>query len=88
MKQYILLLIYTAIASSTLTLAIASVGVILYIVQPFQKTAVDRGFATWEVVNNATGKTVFTWAEGVAQGGLHAPNPDILASLEQPISKK
>jgi len=35
----------------------------IYIIQPFQKDAVDKGFAIWEVTNNATGQTKFQWVD-------------------------
>jgi hypothetical protein len=55
--------------------------------QPFTKEAVDRGFATWEVVDNATGKTKFAWNE-FAQA-LHPDNPDMFfAELDKPLGEK
>lgn len=79
--------IYTAVVAlgSSLTTAIlGTVAVTLYIVQPFQKEAVDRGFANWEVTNNATGSTKFTWNEFAT--AVHPANPDAMfAEIEQPI---
>jgi hypothetical protein len=74
MKQYIILTV-TALTSSILTALLGSVAVLLYVIQPFQKEAVDRGFAIWEVKNNATGSTQFHWvdysaAEALAQTEL------------------
>lgn len=57
----ILVVTFTAIASSVLTLGAGYLYVVFYIVQPFQKEAVDNGFATWEVVDNANGSTEFQW---------------------------
>ena len=62
MKKYITTAI-VAITSSVLTALVGSIAVYLYIVLPFQKAAVDRGFALWEVTNNATGSTKFVWVE-------------------------
>jgi len=76
MKKYITIAI-TAIASSVLTALLGSIAVYLYIVLPFQKAAVDRGFALWEVTNNATGSTKFVWVEYSAQ--------EALAQNEQPL---
>ena len=50
-----------AFTSSLLTAAAGYFYVLFYVVQPFQKEAVDNGFATWEVVDNATGATEFAW---------------------------
>lgn len=88
MKNYIVIGI-TALSSSLLTVALGSIIVILYVVMPFQKAAVDKGFATWEVTNNATGSTKFTWNEAVA--GLHRPNPDtqdLFSQNEKPLDEK
>ena len=76
MKKYITTAI-VAITSSVLTAIIGSLAVYLYIVLPFQKAAVDRGFALWEVTNNATGSTKFVWVEYSAQ--------EALAQNEQPL---
>lgn len=76
--------LYTAIVailSSFMTTLICGLATIFFVVLPFNKEAVDRGFASWEVTNNATGATKFTWNE-FAQG-LHPENPDnVLASME------
>ena len=52
-----------ALASSLLTALVGTIAVFLYVIQPFQKEAVDKGFAIWEVTNNATGGTKFQWVE-------------------------
>lgn len=70
----ILIITATAIASSMLSLSIAGVCVVLYIVQPFQKEAVERGFASWEVTNTSNGNTEFRWG-----------TEDIFTQLEQPL---
>jgi hypothetical protein len=62
MKQYMILTV-TALSASILTAALGTIAVLLYIVQPLQKEAVDRGFAVWEVTNNATGATAFAWVD-------------------------
>ena len=81
--------IYTAavaITSSLVTLVVGGFAVLIYIVQPFQKEAVDRGFAEWTVTNNATGSTKFTWNEFAT--AVHPANPDnFFAQLEQPIEE-
>lgn len=72
--------------SSLMTVAVCAVFALFFIVQPFQKEAVDRGFATWEVTNNATGSTEFTWNE-FAQA-LHPDHPELLLpELDQPLEK-
>jgi len=76
MKKYITTAI-VAITSSVLTALIGSLAVYLYIVLPFQKAAVDKGFAIWEVTNNATGSTKFVWVDYSAQ--------EALAQNEQPL---
>jgi hypothetical protein len=87
-KTYqIVLVIGTSIFSSMLTLLVGMIFVLFYIIQPFQKEAVDRGFATWEVTDNATGSTKFTWNE-FAQA-LHPDNPNnFFEEIEAPLPKK
>lgn len=64
MKNKLIQIGYLAIAalsSSLLTLAVGYFYVTFYVLQPFQKEAVVNGFATWEIVDNATGATEFAW---------------------------
>jgi hypothetical protein len=77
MKQYIILTV-TALTSSIVTALLGSVAGLLYVIQPFQKEAVDKGFAVWEVVNNATGSTKFMWVEYSAA--------EALAQVELPLN--
>lgn len=60
----------TAFISSAMTAALLSIGVLVYVVMPFQKEAVDKGFAIWEVTNNATGQTKFQWVDYSAAEAL------------------
>ena len=69
MKKYISHAI-TAIISSATTAALLVVCGFVYIVLPFQKEAVDKGFAIWEVTNNATGQTRFQWVDYSAAEAL------------------
>lgn len=86
MKQQLILIIGTAIGSSMLTLTLGALAMVFYVVQPFQKEAVDRGFATWEVTNNATGATKFTWNEFAT--ALNPANPNqMFAEIEKPLAK-
>jgi len=78
MKQYIILTV-TALTSSIITALLGSVAVLLYIIQPFQKEAIDRGFAIWEVTNNATGSTKFQWVDYTAL--------EALAQAEMPLNQ-
>lgn len=83
MNKYIYTII-VALTSSLMTLTTCALLALFFIVQPFQKEAVDRGFATWEVTNNATGSTKFTWNE-FAQA-LHPDHPDnFFAQIEKPL---
>lgn len=81
--------IYTALVAATssiLTLMLGGLAVLVYIVQPFQKEAVDRGFADWAVTNNATGSTKFTWNEFAT--AVHPANPAAMFDqIEQPIEE-
>lgn len=87
MKPQLILVIGTAIASSLLTFLVGSVFVLFYIIQPFNKEAVDRGFATWEVIDNSTGQTKFAWNEFAT--ALHPDNPDnFFEEIEAPLPKK
>ncbi len=80
MKKYTYT-IGVALLSSFFTLVVCGIAAIFLIVQPFHKEAVERGFANWEVINNATGATRFTWNEFA-----YAVHPDnILDEIEQPI---
>jgi len=62
MKKYIYTTV-VALMSSLLTLMLAAIAVCVFIVMPFHKAAVDRGFASWVVTNTATGATKFAWSE-------------------------
>lgn len=63
MKTYEVILI--SLLSSLLTLVVTLFSVHLFMFAPFKKEAVDRGFASWEVTDNATGQTCFKWNVGV-----------------------
>jgi hypothetical protein len=77
MNKYIILTV-TALTSSIVTALLGSVAVLLFIIQPFQKEAIDRGFAIWEVTNNATGRTKFQWVDYSAV--------EALANAELPLN--
>jgi hypothetical protein len=77
MKQYINTAII-ALTSSTITILLGLVAVQLYVIQPFQKEAIDRGFALWEVTDNATGSTQFQWVDYSAL--------EALANAELPLN--
>jgi hypothetical protein len=82
--KQLILVIGIAISSSILTIMVGLVCMYIYVIQPFQKDAVDRGFAVWEVTDNATGTTKFTWNE-FAQA-MHPDNPDnLFAQIEEPL---
>lgn len=63
MKTYEVILI--SILSSMLTLIVTLLSVQIFMFAPFKKEAVDKGFASWQVIDNATGQTRFTWNEPV-----------------------
>lgn len=77
MNKYIILTV-TALTSSIITALLGSVAVLLFVIQPFQKEAIDRGFAIWEVTNNATGSTRFQWVDYSAV--------EALANAELPLN--
>lgn len=84
MNKYIY--IYIIVTSSLMTLIVGSLCVFMFIIEPFHKEAVDRGFARWEVTNNATGATKFAWNELAT--ALHPENPDkFFEQLDQPIEE-
>jgi len=62
--------------SSLLTLSIAAVAVEYYITRPFQKEAVELGYAQWNITDNSSGSTDFGWIIDPTGSGLHRPNPD------------
>jgi hypothetical protein len=78
MKQHIILVIVTALASSLTTALLGSLAVLLYVIQPFQKEAVDRGFALWEITNTATGRTQFHWVDYSAL--------EAMGNIDQPLN--
>lgn len=53
--------ILLAVLSSMLTLSVTILTIQITIIAPFKKEAVDKGYATWAVTDNATGQTRFTW---------------------------
>lgn len=61
MKTYEVILI--SLLSSMLTLIVTLSSVQIFMFAPFKKAAVDKGFASWQVTDNATGQTRFTWNE-------------------------
>lgn len=73
MKKYTYT-IAVALMSSILTITLGSIAVYAFIVSPFKQAAVDRGFASWVVTDNATGSTKFEW------------NTNILDELEEPLT--
>jgi hypothetical protein len=77
MNKYIILTV-TALTASIITALLGSVAVLLFVIQPFQKEAIDRGFAIWEVTNNATGSTKFQWVDYSAV--------EALANAELPLN--
>jgi hypothetical protein len=81
--EQLILVIGVAISSSILTVLVGFVCMMFYVIQPYQKEAVDRGFASWDVVDNATGSTKFSW--NVLAESLHPANSDILGELEKPL---
>lgn len=60
LKQTFILTV-TALTASTATLIAGYFYVNLSIIQPFQKEAIDNGFAQWVVTDSATGATKFAW---------------------------
>lgn len=85
MKKYIHT-IGVALASSLLTLILASVAVCVFIVMPFNKEAVDRGFASWVVTNTATGSTKFAWKDPLlAAKDAYAMEDEMLNQIEEPL---
>lgn len=80
MKKYIYT-IAVALMSSLLTLVLTGIAVCVFIITPFNKAAVDRGFASWVVTNTATGATKFAWNEPASVG------EDFFAQIEKPLDK-
>lgn len=78
MKKYIYT-IAVALMSSLVTLILASIAVCVFIIAPFNKAAVDRGFASWVVTNNATGSTKFAWNEPASV------EENFFAQIEKPL---
>ena len=49
------------ILTSIMTLCSTGLVYEYFVVMPFKRDAVEKGFATWQVINNSTGRTQFTW---------------------------
>ncbi len=82
----IILVVVTAITSALITATVGVIYVTLNVYQPFTKEAVDRGFANWEVVDNSTGKTEFTWNEFAY--AVHPDNPNtFFDEIEKPLGE-
>lgn len=69
------------------------VFVFMYIF-PTQKLAVDRGFAKWEVVDNAMGSTKFVWNDlqeidttGFTDPDAEVQSMDLMAAVDEPLPK-
>lgn len=61
---------------------------------PTQKLAVDRGFAKWEVVDNAMGSTKFVWNDlqeidttGFTDPDAEVQSMDLMALVDEPLPK-
>lgn len=78
MKKYIYTIV-VALTSSLLTLLLAGIAVCVFIIAPFNKAAVDRGFAKWVVTNTATGTTKFAWNDPALV------EENILDQLDKPL---
>lgn len=88
--EAILLMVFTSILSIICTWL---VFVFVYIF-PTQKLAVDRGFAKWEVVDNAMGSTKFVWndlqeidTEGFNDPDAEVQDMDLMAGVDEPLPK-
>ena len=85
MKKYIYTIV-VALTSSLLTLILASIAVCVFIIMPFNKEAVDRGFASWVVTNTATGSTKFAWKDPlVAAKDAYDMEDSLLNQIEEPL---
>ena len=78
MKKYTYT-IAVALMSSLVTTLVCSLAAILFVLQPLQKQAIERGFASWVVTNNATGATKFAWNEPASV------EEDFFAQIEKPL---
>jgi len=78
-------IIILCILSSFLGMIVGVLGLFLYsetnIIMPMKKEAVDRGFASWEVIDNANGQTKFTWKDQKMMKQVE----DMFANLEKPL---
>lgn len=88
--EVILLLVGTSILSIICTWLVF----LFMVVFPTQKLAVDRGFAKWEVVNNAMGATKFVWndlqeinTDGFTDPDAEVQNMDLMAGVDEPLPK-
>jgi len=79
-------IIYASVASWFLGAVIVALLFIFLHLQPMRKEAVDRGFATWFVTDNATGQTEFRWNE--VDQTVHAANPDMFDKIAEPLPTK
>ena len=71
MKSYQLIeTILIALFSSLLTALVTALAMHIFFVAPLLKKAVDNGYAQWKVIDNATGRTSFTWNDPIPQDTL------------------
>ena len=88
--ETILLMVGTSILSIICTWLVF-VSVVVF---PTQKLAVDRGFAKWEVTDNAMGSTKFVWndlqetdTEGFTDPDAEVQDMDLMAGVDEPLPR-
>lgn len=82
------------VATSILSIICTWLVFVFLVVFPTQKLAVDRGFAKWEVVDNAMGSTKFVWndLQEIDKTGFTDPDAevhemDLMAEVDEPLPK-
>lgn len=80
--------------TSILSIICTCIVFVFVYIFPTQKIAVDRGFAKWEVVDNAMGSTKFVWNDlqeidttGFTDPDAEVQSMDLMSAVDEPLPK-
>ena len=76
--------IILCVLSSVLGVCVGIIAMFLFSIQPMKKEAVERGFATWQVVDNSNGATKFTWNKSKQ---MEEEVEEMFANIEKPLDQ-
>lgn len=70
------------VLSSVLGVCVGIIAMFTFSIQPMKKEAVERGFASWEVIDNSNGTTKFTWNKS-----MEKEVEEMFTSIEKPLDQ-